>query len=153
MPRRPILCAAVLLPLVAGSVVGVAPSLASAAAPPVKISYAHYDSQGSDRGGNASLNDEYIVIRNMTSTNRSLTGWTLKDRTGYTYRFPAFTLGARGEVRVHTGKGTASSTHRYYNRTWYVWNNDKDVAYLRDARGALQHSCTWTTTGHGYKAC
>ena len=41
-------------------------------------------------------------------------------------------------MTVHTGKGTASSTHRYYNKTWYVWNNTGDAAYLRDAQGVLE---------------
>jgi hypothetical protein len=129
-------------------VVGVvAASPASAATPPVKIYFVYYDSPGSDHGSNTSLNAEYVVIKNMTSTNRSLTGWTLKDRTGYTYRFPTFTLKAGAKVYVHTGKGTATATNRYYNRTWYVWNNTGDTAYLRDSQGTLKHSCTWGSTG------
>jgi hypothetical protein len=150
---RRALSTVVLVPVLTGSALVAAPSLSSAATPPVKISYAKYDSPGSDTGSNLSLNGEYIVIKNTTSTNRSLTGWTLRDKTGYTYRFPTFTLRAGATVTVHTGKGTASSTHRYYNKTWYVWNNTGDAAYLRDAQGALRHSCTWISAGPGYKAC
>jgi len=61
---------------------------AAAAAPAVKISYVKYDSPGSDTGSNYSLNGEYVVIKNTTGTARSLTGWTLRDKTGYTYKFP-----------------------------------------------------------------
>jgi hypothetical protein len=130
-----------------------APTSTSAATPPVKIYSLRYDSPGSDNGSNSSLNAEYIVIKNTTSTNRSLTGWTLRDKTGYTYKFPTFTLKAGATVTVRTGKGTATSTQRYYNRTWYVWNNTSDTAYLRDAKGYLKHSCSWASLGKGYKYC
>jgi len=60
-------------------------------------------------------------------------------------------LKAAATVTVRTGKGTASSTTRYYNRTWYVWNNTGDTAYLRNSAGTLVHSCTWTTLGTGAK--
>ena len=102
---RRTLSTVVLVPVLTGSALVAAPSLSSAATPPVKISYAKYDSPGSDTGSNLSLNGEYIVIKNTTSTNRSLTGWTLRDKTGYTYRFPTFTLRAGATVTVHTGKG------------------------------------------------
>jgi hypothetical protein len=88
-----------------------------------------------------------VRIKNVSSTSRSLTGWTLRDTTGYTYRFPAFTLKAGATVPVHTGKGTASSTHRYHNRTWYVWNNGGDTAHLKNAGGTTVHSCSWTSAG------
>jgi hypothetical protein len=118
-----------------GTAVVADPTMTSAATPPVKIYKVQYDSPGSDSGSNTSLDAEWVVIKNMTSTNRSLTGWTLRDRTGYTYKFPTFTLKAGATVTVRTGKGTATSTQRYYNRTWYVWNNTGDTAYLKDSKG------------------
>ncbi len=48
---------------------------------------------------------------------------------------------------MRTGKGTASSYNRYYNFTWYVWNNGGDTAYLKNASGTLVHKCTWTSAG------
>src|SRR6478752_1082292 len=131
----------------------IAAATSAQALPAIMIYKVQYDSPGSDTGSNTSLNAEYVVIKNTTRSNRVLTGWTLRDKTGYTYRFPTFTLRAGATVTVHTGKGTASSTHRYYNKTWYVWNNTGDAAYLRDAQGVLRHSCTWTSAGPGYKAC
>ena len=50
-------------------------------------------------------------------------------------------------VTVHTGKGTASSTHRYYNKTWYVWNNSGDTAYLKNASGTTVDTCAWSGGG------
>ena len=104
------------------------------------ISYIRYDSPGSDTGTNLSLNAEYVIIKNTTTTARVITGWTLRDKTGYTFRFPTFTLKAGASVTVHTGKGTPSTTHQYYGKTWYVWNNTGDAAYLRNAAGTLVHS-------------
>ena len=75
-----------------------------------------------------------------------MTGWTLKDKQGYTYKFPTFTLKAKASVYVYTGKGSATSTKRYYNRSWYVWNNTGDSAYLRDSKGVLKDSWTFSTS-------
>ncbi|WP_230209041.1 lamin tail domain-containing protein [Nostocoides sp. HKS02] len=130
-----------------------APGSADATTPAVKISFVRYDSPGPDTGTNASLNSEYVVIKNTTTTARSLTGWTLRDRTGYTYRFPTFTLRAGATVAVRTGKGTATATNRYYNHSWYIWNNTGDTAYLRNSAGTLVHSCAWTSVGVGYRYC
>jgi len=128
------------VPAVAVAVGLVVPASADAAVPAIRITQIQYDSPGSDTGSNASLNTEWVRITNTTAQNRSLTGWTLKDKQGFTYRFPTFTLKAKASVVVYTGKGTASSTRRYYNRTWYVWNNTGDSAYLRDSKGVLRDS-------------
>lgn len=138
---RALLC----LPLLLGGSLLVAPS--ASAATTVKIDFVYFDSPGSDTGSNTSLNAEYVRIKNVSSTSRTLTGWTLRDKTGYTYRFPTFTLKAGATVKVHTGKGTASSYNRYYNFTWYVWNNGGDTAYLKNASGTTVDTCTWTSAG------
>ena len=153
MPNRTAVMTAALLPLGLAGATLVAAAAPASAAPAVKISYVRYDSPGSDSGSNTSLNAEYVVLKNTTGTNRSLTGWTLRDKTGYIYRFPTFTLKAGASVYIHTGKGSATTTHRYYNRTWYVWNNTGDTAYLRNGSGTLVHSCTWTSLGTGSKYC
>ncbi|TPG19000.1 lamin tail domain-containing protein [Pedococcus bigeumensis] len=120
-----------------------APVSAEAAVPAIRITQIQYDSPGSDKGSNASLNSEWVRITNTTAQNRSLSGWTLKDKQGFTYRFPSFTLKAKTSVVVYTGKGSATSTKRYYNRSWYVWNNTGDSAYLRDSKGVLKDSWTF----------
>ena len=124
------------------------------AAPVVKITKIYYDSPGSDTRSNTSLNAEYVMIKNVTSTNRSLTGWTLKDATGYTYTFGTFTLGAGKSVTVHTGKGTNTTTHQYWQRTAYVWNNTgTDTATLRTKAATVVHRCSYTGTSAGYRTC
>ena len=142
---RHLLRALLCLPLLLGSSLLVVPSASAASA--VRVHFVYFDSPGSDTGSNTSLNAEYVTIKNVSSSSRSLTGWTLRDKTGYTYTFPKFTLKAGASVKVRTGKGTASSYNRYYNYTWYVWNNSGDTAYLKNASGTLVSKCSWTSSG------
>ncbi len=120
------------------------------AAPVVKISKIYYNSPGSDTGSTSSLNAEYLVLKNTTGTARYLTGWTVRDVTGYTYKFGTFKLGAYATATLHTGSGSNTSTHRYWGRTWYVWNNTGDTAYLKQSDGTLIHKCTYSGTSAGY---
>ncbi len=126
-----------------------APVSADAAVPAVRITKIYYDSPGTDLGGAKSLNGEYVVIKNTTRTARSLSGWTLRDKTGFVFTFPSFTLKGGATVTVHTGTGTATAAHRYYGYTGrrYVWNNTGDTAYLRDSKRVLKDSWTYTDKG------
>jgi hypothetical protein len=106
----------------------------------------YYDSPGSDRGSNTSLNAEYVTIKNTGSTTRTLTGWTVRDPAHHVYTFPSFKLGPGESVRLHTGKGSDTSHHLYWDRGWYVWNNTGDKAVLRSSSGTLKDTCTWGDT-------
>ena len=53
---------------------------------------------------------------------------------------------------MHTGKGTNTSTHRYWQRGSYVWNNTGDEATLRNASRTTVDSCSWGSTGD-YTTC
>ncbi|MCE1179539.1 MAG: lamin tail domain-containing protein [Micrococcales bacterium] len=155
MRSRPLFAALASAFAVAATVAMAAPAHA---APVVKVTRIHYDSYGSakDNYTNASLNDEYVVIKNMTGTARMLTGWTLRDKTGFTYRFPTYRLAAYASVTVRTGKGSATQANRYYNKSSYVWNNNTDTAYLRNSAGTLIHSCSYndgTSTTTSTKTC
>jgi hypothetical protein len=81
------------------------------------------------------LNGEWVEIANQGSTNESLEGWTLTDQQNHTYTFKGFTLDAGSSVKVHTGAGSNSMTDLYWGRNSPVWNNDGDMAVLRDAAG------------------
>ena len=119
----------------------------------IQIKLVYYNSPGSDTGSNSSLNAEYVRLENVCSSSRSLSGWTLRDRTGYTYdKFGTFRLGAGKTVTIHTGKGSNTASHRYWGRSWYVWNNTGDKAYLRDSAGTLKDTCEWGSSG-SYKYC
>ena len=142
---RPLFRVLLCLPFLVGPALLAAPT--ASAATSVKIDFVYFDSPGSDTGSNTSLNAEYVRIKNVSSSTRTLTGWKLRDKTGYTYTFPKFALKPGATVKVRTGKGTASSYNRYYNFTWYVWNNGGDTAYLKNASGTTVDTCSWTSAG------
>jgi hypothetical protein len=115
----------------------------ASAASCVGIYRIYYNSPGSDTGTNTSLNTEWIQLRNRCSTSSSLTNAKIKDAAGHTYTFGSYALGGGKYVKVHTGKGSNTATDRYQGRSWYVWNNDKDTAYLYNASGSRLDSCSY----------
>jgi hypothetical protein len=121
---------------------------AQAAPATVYIYKVYFDSPGSDRGSNSSLNAEYVVIRNGDNVSHSVSGWTVRDKAGHVYKFGSLTLGAGKQAIIHTGKGststTSSSTHLYWGQGWYVWNNTGDKVILRRADGSLKDTCSYS---------
>ena len=123
------------------------------AASTIQFGRIQYNSPGTDRATNVSVNGEYVIIRNLGSTARSLTGWTVRDAQNHVYTFGTFTLGARKSVVLRTGKGTNTATTRYWGKGYHVWNNTGDRAYLRTKAGTSMDTCSWTSAGPGYKYC
>jgi hypothetical protein len=80
----------------------------------VQITKVYYDSPGSDRGGNTLLNSEYVVLKNTTTKAIAMESWILRDKTGYKYRFPKFTLKPGKTVTVRSGKGRDTTTTLYW---------------------------------------
>jgi P pilus assembly chaperone PapD len=140
--------------LVAGtsSLVAVTPA---DAARTVQFTRIQYDSPGSDTRSNSSLNGEYVQVKNGTARTVNLYRWYVRSaRSGDVYRFASnFYLRPGATVTIRTGKGRNTDTTRYWGRNSYVWNNTRDTAYLRTPSGALMNSCSWTSTGRGYKYC
>lgn len=134
---------------VIGAAVAVSPigTPAADAASCVVIYRIYFDSPGSDTGSNTSLNAEWIRLKNRCSSGKSLSGWTIRDLAGHTYRFGTFTLRAGYTVTVHTGRGTNTAAHRYWGRSWYIWNNDGDKAILKNAAGTTVDTCTYSGAG------
>jgi hypothetical protein len=126
---------------------------AQAATGSVHLAKIYYNSPGSDRGSNSSLNAEWVTITNSTSAAHSLKGWTLTDASRHTYTFGSFTLGAGKTVKVHTGSGDDTSANTYQDRRAYVWNNDKDTATLRKSGGTKVDSCSYNNSGAASKTC
>ncbi|MFD5077035.1 lamin tail domain-containing protein [Streptomyces sp. NPDC058371] len=143
------------LPALAGAValtgtfLGTAPAHAAGS---VFIYEVYYNSPGSDHGSNASLNAEWVRVKNSTSAAVSLKNWKIKDNTGYTYTFGDVKVGAGHSKKVHTGVGTNNAYDKYWGRGWYVWNNTGDTAKLYKANGTKVDSCTWSNSG-SYKYC
>ncbi|WP_406149598.1 lamin tail domain-containing protein [Streptomyces sp. NBC_01012] len=136
----------------AGSLLVTAPASAAAHQGGLHLGKIQYDSPGKDTRTNASLKAEYVDIHNNGKSKLQLKGYKLKDRTGYTYTFPSFTIAVGKTVRVHTGKGKNTKAHVYWNRGSYVWNNTGDKARLIKPSGALLDSCSWGK-GKGVKVC
>ena len=127
-------------------------ALPANAAGAIQFRKIYYDQPGSDRPvSNYKLNREYVVIKNTGMITRTLTGWTVRDRANHVYTFPSFKLGAGKSVTLHTGKGTNTSSHLYWGKGWYIWNNTGDKATLRNS-GTISDTCTWGD-GIGYKYC
>jgi hypothetical protein len=128
------------------AVMGAVP--ASAATPTLRFHGAQYDTPGADTPvSNARLNGEWISLINSGTKAVNLKGYTIRDKANHVYTFGSFTIPAKsGRVWVNTGKGGNTSTKVYQNRGYYIWNNDGDTAYLRNASGKAVDSCTW-----GYK--
>jgi hypothetical protein len=147
---RLLLCAAVL-----GLGVSIGPLAASPAdaASCVKIYKIYYDSPGTDDRSNSSLNGEWIQLKNVCATSKSLTGYKIKDAVGATYMFGTASLGAGKLVKVHTGSGTNSSTDKYWRSSNYIWNNTSDTAKLYNSSGTLLRTCSYTTSSALPKIC
>jgi hypothetical protein len=126
---------------------------AQAATPAIQITKVYYDSPGTDNRSNSSLNAEYVKLTNRRSTTVNLKSWTLRDKANHVYKFSGdVKLAAGASVTIHTGKGTNTSSHRYWGSGAYIWNNTGDTAYVRDTAGKLIDSCSWGKGG-SYTNC
>ena len=141
---------------VAGATLAVATTTAApvqAATPAIQISRVYYNSPGSDTRSNTSLNAENVRLTNTRSVSINLKYWTLRDNTGYTYKFASdFKLAPGYSVYIHTGKGTNTSSNRYWGLSWYIWNNTGDSASVRHASGTLIDTCIYSGSG-SYTYC
>lgn len=136
--------------MTAGAVVA-APG-AEAAPATVRIVKVQYDSPGKDTRSNASLNAEWVALRNMTAANVSVAGWTLRDAQNHVYALGGLTIAPRATVYVHTGRGGNTAAHRYWGSGNYIWNNTNDTATLRDRANRTIATCAWRI-GPGSVTC
>ena len=127
--------------------------LAAQAAGGVVIRHVWFDSPGSDNRSNASLNGEWVEIKNTSSAAISLRGWVLKDVANHKYPFASLRIGAGKTMKIHTGSGRDTTTSKFQNRRAYVWNNTSDTAILTRANGTKVDDCKWTTSDPSDKWC
>jgi hypothetical protein len=79
------------------------------AAPATNYIYkVYFDSPGSDRGSNSSLNAEYVVIKNGDNVAHSVSGWTVRDKAGHVYKFGNLRLGAGKQVIITPAREPAT---------------------------------------------
>jgi Lamin Tail Domain len=127
-------------------------SSSAQAASRIQIHEIYYNSPGTDTGSNSSLNGEWVQLHNTSGSQISLTGWTVRDAQNHIYKFGTYSIKAYGYVKIHTGKGTNTQTDRYWNRSWYVWNNTGDTATLKNVSGTVIYRCSYSGGG-SYKIC
>ena len=128
-------------------------SQAQAAVYRMQIHEIYYNSPGPDYGGNSSLNHEWVELHNNSGAAISLADWTLRDKAGHVFRFGAYTIKPHGYVTIHTGKGAGTQTDRYWNRSWYIWNNTGDTAILENQHGTVIDKCSYQGTSQDYTYC
>ncbi|WP_173078490.1 lamin tail domain-containing protein [Phytohabitans rumicis] len=135
------------------SLAGVAP--ASAATPSLRFHGAQYDSPGTDNRTNASLNAEWVSLVNTGAKAVNLNGYTIRDKAGHVYKFGSVTIAAKGgRIWLHTGSGKNDAKNRYWGSKAYIWNNNGDTAYLRNAAGKQVDSCAWAyKKGRSWVGC
>jgi hypothetical protein len=117
---------------------------AEAATPTLRFHGAQYDSPGSDTRSAASLDNEWVSLVNSGTKAVNLNHYTIRDKSNHVYTFGNVSIaGMGGRLWLHTGKGTNTTTNRFWGSGNYVWNNTGDTAYLRNASGTAVDSCTW----------
>lgn len=82
---------------------------------------------------------ETVVLANR-GRGVALQNWTLRDGQGNVFVFPNLYLAPDTEVRIHTGQGTNTPQHLYWNRDTAVWGEAGDTAILADDRGVIYAS-------------
>ena len=94
----------------------------------VRITKTNFKAKGN---GKKDLNGEWVEV---TGYDVDMTGFTLHDNNKkHTFRFPdGFKI--YGPVRIFTGQGKNTNTKLYWNSPRPVWNDNGDVATLRDGR-------------------
>ena len=122
---------------------------------PLKV-WAQWDADGAD---NRNINGEYVKIKNLSQTARlSLSGWALRDRSHYTWRFPrcaSIAPGATVIIRMGTGTNNCAAGRIYAGRTKVLFGNPDANGYgngiylldpKTDIRGAFTYPCGYRCT-------
>jgi len=121
---------------------------APAQAPALRLVKIQYDPPGDDDLTNTSLNREWVAVHNFGAKPAKLSGWVLRDVTGYRYTFATgFTLAPDATVTVHTGTGSDRPLHVYWDQGSYIWNNTGDKAALKNAAGTVVDTCAYAGDG------
>jgi len=99
--------------------------------PKVRIIHIQLNPAGSD------LAKEFVTIENSGKVVADMTNWSLSDEAGHRFRFPMFFLKPGTSVNVWTRNGKNIPTDLYWKMKRAIWNNNEDIAYLKDGNGSL----------------
>jgi hypothetical protein len=116
--------------------------------PAVRLSKIQFDPPGADELTNSQLNKEWVQVKNFSARARDMTGFVIRDRSGFRYKFPdGFTIEPGVTVTIHTGRGTNGVKNLYWRQGSYIWNNTGDKASLKNAAGTVVDTCAYDGTG------
>ncbi len=93
------------------------------------------------------LNGEWVKILNASDVSIDMTGFTLSDDAGHTYRFGELILPNGATITIFTGSGTDSLESLYWMAKTPIWNNRGDTAYLKNIDGKLVHMYSYSASG------
>jgi hypothetical protein len=114
------------------------------AVPAVKITKIHYAQTGTN------LDTEYIVVKNTTSSARTITGWKMisaPSSDNQHYVFPTTTIPGGSTLTLYTGAGTNSPGKRYWQASSPRWDNSGDKAILKNGSGSKIDTCQYVGGG------
>ncbi len=94
----------------------------------------NYDAEGND---NNNLNDEYVIMKNISGEQFNIKGWNIKDSATNIYEFEKYIFLPNTNIYLFTGRGEDKGNNFYWGKSQPVWNNDHDTLYLRDSNGHL----------------
>lgn len=84
----------------------------------------------------AGLDEEYLVFENDSETPLDLSGWTVENEAGRSYRFPEGVVLEPGEhVTLHSAEGEDTETDLHWGATEPVWDEQGDVVTVTTADG------------------
>ena len=83
--------------------------------------------------GSGDLATEVVLMRNRGGA-VSLEGWRLSDAEGNSFTFPAITLFANTQVRMHSAAGRSTPSDLYWGRATPAWNGGELIT-LHDQAG------------------
>ncbi len=83
--------------------------------------------------GSGDLEAEVVVVRNRGGA-VSMEGWTLSDAEGNIFIFPAITLFAETQLRIHSAAGRSTPSDLYWGRSAPAWNGGELIT-LRNREG------------------
>ncbi len=95
----------------------------------------HYDATGDDA---VNLNDEYFTLQNKGDEGIDLSGWTVENERGVSFRIPTgVRLAPNAMITIHSGSGQNTASILYWNSFEPIWNDTTDLAILRNAEGEV----------------
>ena len=109
----------------------------------IRMAKIFYDSSGPDTGSNNSINNEYVILKNVSTVRGNLAGYTIRDQEGHARTFGTRYLDPGQVVYLRSGKGTNTATTIYWGSDQYIWNNHGDTAYWSSPSGTLLQTCKW----------